>query len=194
MTQKSLQKADEFRLKGNYFYAKQKYFEALASYNKSLCYAPLGSEKAALVYANRSAVYLENKLYEKCLANIKRAELLNYPKPEILQKRRERCHEMMSENEDPRFKRHKFELSYPPHKNFPFMVEYLELRKDENGIPHVYATRDLHVGDIVAFAEPVAPRLKENNIGLRCSFCLKDNLFDLYPCPTCTEGKLKYFS
>lgn len=187
MAQKSLLKADEFRLKGNAFYAKQKYFEALVNYNKSLCFAPPESEKAALVYANRSAVYLENKLYEKCLVNIERAELLNYPNPEILQKRRERCHDEKNNN-DPRFKRHKFELSYLPHKKFPFMVECLELRKDEIGIPHVFATQDLHVGDIVAFSEPVTPVLRANNIGLRCSFCLKDNLFDLYPCPTCTQG------
>lgn len=191
---KSIEKAVEFRQKGNDFYAKHDFFQALVSYNKSLRYAPSGSEAESHVYANRAAVYLECKLFEKCLINIQRACDRNYPKPEILEKRRERCMEMMAKGEDPRYKRHKFQLSYPPHPKFPSMVECLEFRKDElNSSPHVYATQDLHVGDIIAFAEPIAPVLNHQNIGLRCSFCLKDNLFDLCPCPSCTKGRLSFF-
>lgn len=189
MSQKSDEKAKELKTKGNSFYAKKQFFNALICYNQALCFAQTGSEQEALIYANRAAVYLENRLYEECLSNLKKAEDLNYPRPEVLKTRREKCYEMLGKQDDPKFKRHKFELVFAPHEKFPFLSECLEFSKDSDGHPHIHTTRDLQVGDVIAFGEPFSPLIKRSSIFQRCNLCLKDNLFDLYPCETCTQGE-----
>ena len=63
----------------NKFQTDWSFLDALVKYNESLCHAEAGSESVGLAFANRSAVYFEMKLFEKCLNNIEHAKSNNYP-------------------------------------------------------------------------------------------------------------------
>lgn len=76
---KSDQKAEDFRTRGNQYYAGRQYVKALEEYNRSICYAEPGSGHISLGYANRSAVFFQLKLYEECLASIRMAIDSTYP-------------------------------------------------------------------------------------------------------------------
>lgn len=76
-----------FRKEGNrYFSLENKdYFTAIKLYNKSICFAPEGSDNLGIGYANRSAIFLEWKMYKECLESIKYARISNYPKKSSIQ-------------------------------------------------------------------------------------------------------------
>lgn len=189
MSGKSIDTSIEARKMGILLAKKGKFFDALVCYNKSLCFAPSHSTAKANAYKQRAALYKQAKVYDKCLENVQKAFDSKHPKPEEIEVIREECHEKMKTNGDPSFKPIKLELSYPAHEKLPFMVDCLELHRDESGNPHVYTTRDLKVGDIIALAEPISPILNKDQVYQRCSYCCKDNSLDLEPCPSCVNGE-----
>lgn len=192
------------RGEGNEFYAQRKFFYALLKYNESLSYAELDTANLGLAYANRSAVYFEMKLYERCLRNIEYARKNHYPEEnfEILKKREEKCKDLMKTSReklsDPW---NTFKLSYPPHKQIPFIAECLEVQSNEKFGRFVVTNRQLRVGDIVAIEKPFCSILiaeskfhenPESNIYQRCTNCLKENALDLIPCGTCSKGSFHH--
>lgn len=186
---------------GNKFYNRRQFFDALMKYNESLCYAELGSENLGLAYANRSAVYFEMRLYEKCLSNVELAKQNNYPEMdfEVLEKRVEKCKDMMKNSRveksaDPW---NIFKLSHAPNPRVPFIVNCLEMSTNDKYGRHVISNRALKVGDVIAIEQPFCSVLiaktkfhekSESNIFQRCSNCLKENSMDLIPCETCCKG------
>ncbi|XP_070490712.1 SET and MYND domain-containing protein 4-like isoform X1 [Chironomus tepperi] len=195
--EKSIIIASECRVDGNKLYSQRNFFDALVKYNESLCYAPEGSEAIGLAYANRSAVYFEMKMYEKCLKNIELAKLNGYPENNfhILDKRSQKCHELEAEQQQVTENPFEFvKLSYKANPRLPFVVNCLELRQSDIFGRYIVTTQDLNVGDILAIEEPHFKIIKsdsrydscpEMNKFQRCSVCLKDNLMDLIPCPYC---------
>ena len=93
-SQKSNERAEKARSDGNKLYVERNFFDALLKYNESASHA-LKGEALGLAYANRSAVYFEMKLFEKCMKNIELAKLNGYPKTNFatLAKRAEKCTE-----------------------------------------------------------------------------------------------------
>ena len=198
---KSSESADSSRAEGNKYYCERSFFDALVKYNESLCYAPEESEAIGLAYANRSAVYFEMKLYEKCLKNIELAKLNGYPEKNfhILDKRIQKCHELTNEQQQVTENPFEFvKLSYKANPRLPFVVNCLELRQSDVFGRYIVTTQDLNVGDILAIEEPHFKIIKsdsrydscpEMNKYQRCSVCLKDNLMDLIPCPYCISSE-----
>lgn len=199
---KSTERSNELRAEGNKFYSQRKFFDALLKYNESLCYSPIDNESLGHAYANKSAIYIEMKLYEKCLTNIEMAKKNHYPEKsfEVLDKRQEKCLEMLKVSKeklsDPWTI---FKLSYPPNKNVPFVADCLEVESNEKYGRYVIANRQLKVGDILAIEKPFCSVLMEEstfhetsepNIYQRCSNCLKENALDLIPCMKCCKGLL----
>lgn len=201
---KSNEEADKYRIEGNKLYSDRNFFDALTKYNESLCHAVTGSESVGLAYANRSAVFFEMKLYEKCKNNIEMAKLNGYPRDNyyILDKRLEKCIENQI-NSDAEVKtqlENPFEfvkLSYKENSQLPFVVDCLKLMQNEKYGRYIIATQDLKVGDILAIEDPYFKVLKsdarydscrENNKFQRCSVCLQDNSLDLIPCLGCASG------
>lgn len=197
---KSDQLSSALRVEGNKLYSARNFFEALVKYNASLCHAPKQSENLGLAYANRSAVFLEMKLFKKTLNNIELAKNNNYPLEniEILEKRREKCVAMMTQqakiNESSFFK-----LSYKPNKKLPFAVECLELRSNEKFGKYIVTNKNIKVGDILVLERPFCSVLlsesqfvdvDRTNKYQRCALCLIDNQLDLLPCGECCEGKI----
>lgn len=198
---KSNIKSAALRSEGNKYYSDRNFFNALVKYNESLCYAEVESENMGLAFANRSAIYFELKLLEKCLANIELARANHYPNDNlvILEKREAKCNDFIRNQKEKKsldpfgF----FKLSYPPHKNLPFIADCLEVKINEKYGRHVITNRDLKVGDIVAVEKPFCSillakstlfEISESNIYQRCLSCLKENSLDLIPCSTCCKG------
>jgi len=197
---KSEEAAVASRNAGNKSYIQKKFFDALIKYNESLCYAAEGSENAGLAYANRSAVFLEVKLYENSLSNIKLAKAHNYPEKNfgILDKREEKCNEMLKKHQKkvPNSLEF-FKLSLPSHPQLPFIAKSLELKVNEKYGKHIVTNQSLKVGDVIAVEEPTFRVIKadgrystcyDNNKYQRCANCLKENFLDLIPCGSCCSS------
>lgn len=200
---KSDEKSSELRAEGNAFYSKKRFFEATVKYNESLCLASKESVNIGLAYANRSAVYLEMKLYEKSLKNIQMAFDNNYPKEnyEVLKKREEKCRALL--NQQVKLANHWnfFKLSGKSNKKLPYVVDSLELKISKKYGKHIVTNKNLKVGDILAIEKPFCGVLisesrfvevDRNNKFIRCTNCLSDNLLDLIPCDGCNEGENIY--
>jgi hypothetical protein len=121
---KDNKKAIEFRNDGNSKFYQNKFYEALISYNKSLCHAENNSENLGLAYANRSAVYLQLKQAEKCLENIQLARAHKYPNKARLEDRQQKAENLKkTHGEDPENNHENFfKLSYPPNEKHASVV------------------------------------------------------------------------
>lgn len=198
MNRKSDKKSESLRAEANRFYVQKKFFEALIKYNESLCCAESGSENAGLAFANRSAVYFEAKLYEKCLNNIELARRHNYPQKnfELLAKREAKCREAKDGLECKSTPWDFFKLSHPAKKEIPFIADCLEMKTNEKHGRHIVTNRPLRVGDVVLVDDPTFKVIKadsryatcyDSNSFQRCANCLDDNLLDLIACPSCCK-------
>ena len=132
---KDSKKAKAFREEGNEFYKKKNMFEALVHYNKSLALAEPFSNEISLNYANRSAVYLEKKLYDYCLHNIELARANGYIKTDVLDARESKCIDAIAKKavstEDD------FKLSHPANPKIPFASCCLKLMENETFGRHI---------------------------------------------------------
>jgi hypothetical protein len=205
MNLKSNEKSMALRIEGNTFYSQRNFFSAMLKYNESLCFAEPESENVGLAYANRSAVYVEQKYYDKCLRNIGLAKRHRYPQSNyaILDKREVKCKELMKKEKlklsDPW---NYFKLSYPAHKKVPFIAECLELKNSEKFGRYIITNRPLKVGDILSIEKPFCNvllaeskfhEIPDSNVYQRCTGCLKENGLDLTPCMSCCKGSLEMF-
>lgn len=169
---------------GNSFYATKQWLKAIESYNGSLCFAEIGAvESISLAYANRSACFLQLKMYDECLADIQLAIQSKYPEKLMpkLEKRKAICLEQIGRND--RSATIGAELSFESNENFSCMANVLQIKHTDEFGRHITAKSDIGVGKIV---------LKENatlSIGdkyRRCDTCWKSNV-NLIPCTKCTS-------
>ena len=185
---KSSVKAGEYRVTGNKLYAERKFYDALVAYNKSLCYAESNTEDIGLAFANRSAVYCECKVYDKCQSNIKLAKDNKYPEKnfEILNKREAKCKNFNSSENDPwDF----FKLSFKAHDTVPNIVDCLELKCDSKYGRHITTNRNLKPGDVIAIEEAFCKIIQPKFYYQKCDNCSKDNLLSLIPCDGCSTSE-----
>lgn len=196
------EKAVACRAYGNKFYNARNFHKALLKYNESLCLAVPGSENVGLAYANRSAVYLEMKLFDRCWENIEMAKRNNYPLHdfEILKKREEKC--QASTKTETKTAGNFLKLSHPANKKVPFVIENLEAKEDPKYGRYIVTNKSLRVGDIIAIEKPFGSvllsqsnfgEIPESNIFQRCTNCLKDNALDLIPCSFCCTGLISNY-
>ncbi|XP_058461267.1 SET and MYND domain-containing protein 4-like isoform X4 [Malaya genurostris] len=93
--------ANALRVKANGTYMNKSVEQevVLRLYNESICHAPDKAEELGIGYANRSAVYFNQKQYNHCLDNILLAKANNYPtsKMQKLLEREQKCLNMMQE-------------------------------------------------------------------------------------------------
>lgn len=197
--EKSNKMADEYRTEGNRCYIRKQFLDALIYYNKSLCFAEQGSESLAFAFANRASVYLELKLFRKCLKNIELARD-NYPidKLRILNERESKCQNLMKNNYERERKMDNwdfFELTHPANKRIPYIADCLEVKSNEKYGRYIITNIDLSVGDIVAIEEPSCQILFDVTKSYSyCVYCCKDELLDLLPCSDCVTSKYSLFN
>lgn len=182
--------ADLLRQVGVTLYKSKRHFEAMIKFNDALCFAPAGTEQMARAYANRSAIYMDCRRYKKCLKNIEMARANGYPADEMykLDDRETRCRDLMKPKDLFSGPFDFFKLTYAPNPKVPFFSKCLEMSDDGEFGPHLITNFNLKSGDFIAitdgalkFIDPLA-RLH------RCSWCVGDNLLDLYPCPGCPQA------
>lgn len=174
---KSSYHAKKFRNIGNSKLKKQKYFEALENFNKSLCLAEEGSEDASLCYASRSEVFAEVKEIEKCLQNKKLSTASKNQQIEIYESTETKSMEESVSNYPWSF----FKLSFPPNDKIPFIANCLEIQNDENFGRFITTKHCLSPGDIIAIEEPFFKIVHSSASHLRCANCLKSNKMNLIP-------------
>lgn len=194
--EKSEEKSIELRSRGNkYFSLKNKdYFKALELYNQSICHAPPESEQLGIGYANRSAIYFEWKKYELCLENIELAKQARYPDRlmDKLLKRKEECHRLMNANNNEGEMNNdelllEPKLSFPPHRDLPFIADCLELKESNQFGRYIVTNRDLKVGQVVAIEDGFCALILPCVRYQRCANCLGEFDLNLVPCPNCTS-------
>jgi SET and MYND domain-containing protein 4 len=183
---KNNQEADRLRNAGNAFFRESKFYEALVSYNQSLCHAVPKSEQLSLAYANRAAVYLEIEQFSKCLDNIQLARDHGYKSEMKLKEREDKCKKKNQQQDPTTF----FKLSYPSHKKNRSIVDCLDIKENEQFGQHIVTTRNLNPGDVIAIEEPIFPLVLNGGRYALCNNCLKSNLLSLIPCDRkCTFGE-----
>ena len=182
---KSNQESSRLRKAGNEHFKKAEFYEAMVYFSKSISVALFGSQELGMSYANRSAVYLECKLFKECLENIKLARKNGYPAGNMakLNARETKCKQMMEAGcEDVRFNIWDFfKLSHPSNDKIPFIINCLELRENDIFGRHIITTKDLKTGDVIAIEEPFFQLTTEPSRLTHCSICLKGNNMNLIP-------------
>ena len=191
MSEKCSETSEKFREAGNISFCNREYQDAMILYNKSLCYANK-PEELSHVFANRSAIYLTLKMYERCLENIKLAKNCDYDNNKSkLHEREQKCqkfmkiHEQMPYDDPWSF----FHLSYPAHEKIPFIVNSLDLREDDKFGRYLITISDLKAGDVIAIEEPFYKFIDKEFSYSRCTNCLKSNDYNLFPCSTCSSSE-----
>lgn len=189
---KSDVKAIGLRETGNMILSQRMHYLALLSYNRSLCYAA-SQQNLALAYANRSAVYLQLKLRQQSLNNIRLARVHGYPNGSKMYYREAACLELLPQAPS----RSPFEhikLSDRRNEKVPFVINGVEVQSDEMFGRKIIATTPLKAGDIVSIEAPFLQVLTssvdtenphEMNAYKYCHHCLNNNLLDLITCAGC---------
>lgn len=185
-------KADKFRDEGNAHFRNGEFQKALASYNRSACYALPGSRQLSLAYSNRSAVYMQAMLYSKCLENIQMSRDEGNLDDKLAE-REEKCKRLMkvTKAKTDRDPWDFFKLSHPSSERIPFIVDCLELRQDDKYGRYVVTSCALRPGDVIAIEEPFYKFIDKEQRYSRCSNCLKANDLSLIPCTQCPTSKLR---
>lgn len=180
--------ANQLRQRGNEKFEKNLFSNAMEFYNKSLCFATMGSESMGLAYANRSACFLEMKMFERCLVDIELAERNKYPRKLMykLRSRKVECLELMKSEEDQGASGSP-KLDFQPNEKFPCMASVVDFQTNAEFGRHIVATEDIEIGKTLLVEQSYFGVTQYDHHQL-CNICLKKNL-NFVPCPTCTNAQ-----
>lgn len=176
--------AEKFRNEGNVHFRGGNFLDALIALNKSVCFAE-SPQSLSAAFADRSAVYLQVKMFEKCLENIELSR--SHGKIDKLKDREEKCRELMTNSFDDPYKF--FQLTYPANDKIPFIVNCLELRESHKFGRYVVSNKNLRIGDVICIEEPFYKFIDKEFCYRRCANCLSSNSFSLISCSTCVSCK-----
>lgn len=174
----------EKRNEGNLGFHISAPLKAMELYNDCLRFANPGSEHISLAYANRSACFLQMKMYDECLADIELAKQADYPehlRPK-LDERKTRCLKDMQK--DPKYPREK--LSIEPNEIFSYLSNEVMVQRNEKGVFSVTANTDIDVGQPIGI-EDAYHTYVPHSFGLHCNICSKE-CCNLVPCGKCASA------
>jgi hypothetical protein len=182
-----------------------------------LCRATPGGVAMALAYANRSAIYISQKLYEKCLENIRSALNCDYPESKMkkLLERQKECEKQLGKTFEEMFyslsikkpketTKYDIKLNLERNPRIPYIADCIRLTHtdDEYGY-HLTTTKNLAPGDVI-LVEPFFYHgfLKDLNRPIPwngelydnkrihyqiCAHCTNSNVACLFPCFGCSH-------
>lgn len=160
--------------------------------NKSLCQA---HHEHSNLFAERSEVYFEIKLYHQCLENIKLARQNSSASAheETLKQREEDCKTSIKQlphtsiTNPWKF----FKLSHQSHDKIPFICDYLRPHETWKFGRCILTTKSLDPGDVIAIEEPLFRMLNKDARYSRCANCFISNAMSLIPCQgKCSTSKI----
>ncbi|XP_058461263.1 histone-lysine N-methyltransferase SMYD3-like isoform X2 [Malaya genurostris] len=176
--------ANALRVKANGTYMNKSVEQevVLRLYNESICHAPDKAEELGIGYANRSAVYFNQKQYNHCLDNILLAKANNYPtsKMQKLLEREQKCLNMMQECSN--------ERKQPVVTDNEQHNSNLEMASIPDYGRGFIATKDLKVGNLALIEKFSLLVLEHESAYSRCNHCGFGNNLDLIPCRTCCSA------
>lgn len=163
-----------------------KWARAIEYYDRSLCFAEIGSDQLCFTYASRSACFLKMKEYEKCIKDIELAFQSNCPEymMAVLTHQKIQCMEFMKEYPK---KRNELPLSFKESEKFPGMADVIEIQKNTEFGRHLVATCDIDVGEVILSEEYYvrAYAMAKESTALRCFNCMLPK--NLIPCNECVD-------
>ncbi|KAK7086995.1 hypothetical protein SK128_000849 [Halocaridina rubra] len=217
---KSDDTAERFRQEGNCLYKKHMFDFALEHYNLSILCAhhpnidssstepagqncrSSGSEADMKMYktlgygyANRSAVQLVRKEYERCIADIDLAIKYGYPEElrSKLEERREKCLKAIKKAKRKNaaqkiiYLNKKIPPQLPkPNPSVPSFSDSIKVSYSATKGRHVVAARDIRPGDLIAVEKSYCSHNYSDEKGYYCPVCLME-CHNLVPCPTCCK-------
>lgn len=192
--QKNSTQSKRLRNIGNELFARgsnDDLYKALIKYNESLCMARPDSVEMSLCYANRSAIYFEWKMYDKCLENVTLAKSTgNYPNHLLhkLSKREADSREAIVV-EKPTRGLYNFQqlLANSPHKFAPNVSSNVFVKKTKKSGRGIFAKEDINPGEVIAIDKSPVNVLHANKVYQRCGNCKAENQLSLIPCKSCTK-------
>lgn len=181
---KDNQKATAFRVRGNDEFRMKNWANAMRLYNHCLCFAEVGSDEAAMAYANRSACFFHMQKYDEVLVDIELAKSANISDRLLtkLEQRKQKSLELMGNNEPP--VKHVMKLSYPANKNFPCLANVVDIKQSNEYGRHLVATQDIPVGKIVLFEKDFVAMRKDHD--LVCETCFREKA-NFIACENCSD-------
>ncbi|XP_055684331.1 SET and MYND domain-containing protein 4-like [Lutzomyia longipalpis] len=185
--EKNDRKSEKFRQKGNFLFNSESYVEAIAEYNRSICYA-VTKENISIALGNRSAAFYRMKMFRECLESIRLAREFGYPDrlKDKLDEREAAC--KIALKNAPKQEVFVPKIGMPANEMIPFLANCLKLRENEYFGRHVVTEEDIPAGTIIALEEPFCKMLLYSEEYLRCTVCLADLPHLLLPCDTCTQA------
>lgn len=167
---------------GNEEVANRKWTNAIHAYSQSLCYAE-SLERMSYGFAKRGYCFLNLKLYELCLVDIKLAKEFKYTNIAELEKYEKVC---MNEFDTASIiEKHEPELSFPSHEQYPGLAETLSINWNHEYGFHFVANEDIDVGSTVLIEKGFT--IISTGSEQRCSKCFKTQT-NLVPCKKCTRA------
>lgn len=160
----------DFRNRGNDEYQLGMWSNAMNFYNKSLCFAEIGSENIALAIAHRSACFFNMQKYKEALFDIERIKNANLSEDlrKELEERKRQCENLM----DKQMLENPPKLSYEADKNYPSVANVLELKDSKEFGRHFVAKCDIPIGKIV-LEEKGFIGIRKDIKSMCCSECLR---------------------
>ena len=192
-TEKFYLRSKKFRLEGNRLFAENKMIDALLNYNKSICWAEIGSTNSGLAFANRSEVAFKLERYDDCLKNIILAKEHNYPEETMLKVnvRADDCRKLKNQPVQSTGCSD-LKLSFKPNIEIPFLINFLHLKKYKKKERFLTSKCSLKAGDVVAIESPFFGAVLCDSRFMICGNCLKHLSLNLISCDGCNSSKI-YF-
>lgn len=182
--EKNNERALFYRKRGDAEFQKSNWSGAMKYYNRSLCFAKMGSVHMGVAYAKRAQCFFQLKMYEKCLVDMDLARFANYPRQQyaLLQMREDECLKLIANGVEPTPTLPR--LDFAPDAKFPEMANVLKIIKS-NGKWQIAARTDIKVGQIVLVERSFVSTYTESS--QKCCIC-SANFANLVPCNQCSSA------
>lgn len=180
---KNDQNSTEIRVFGNNSFEREKWYEAMELYSKSLCFVVPGSLNESLAYANRASCFLKLNRFDRCLRDIDLATRAKYPNIPKLMRRKAQCEQAMTKTVQKKLVEPK--LSFQPNEKFPCMANVLEVKQDIEFGRHIVVNSDINVGQTVLIEKGYIS-LGSAPDRVLCYNCMSGDQ-NFIACPNCTD-------
>ncbi|XP_058463040.1 SET and MYND domain-containing protein 4-like [Malaya genurostris] len=172
---------------GNRLFQEKRFRAALEKYNESICWAKADSEELALGYANRSAIYYEQKEYEIALFNITLARKHRYPAkllPKLLT-REFNCKKNIANDCRDNSTYPELDFTIKTNNKRPSVAQDIQIKQIPKYGRGMVANRAFQVGEVILCEQPIMSSIDTQVKFLNCDFCSSTHFHSLIPCPNC---------
>lgn len=181
---KNNSQSTKLRMQGNFKFRLDQWPEAMDLYNRSLCYAEVGTNNVPLAYANRSACFFYMKMYDESLADIVMAKKANISKHLIpkLEHRERLCHQLRGTVKTP--SNDLCKLSYESDTKFPCMANVIKINYNQDFGRHLIAQQDTPAGQTILLEDSYVIAREDGK--LVCQTCYRANA-NFIACERCPD-------